>query len=112
MSTAAERQARAEANAIELAQLADIEDRRDVLEQASADALVDVNSAPVQRLYINIQRIAVADNPDPVMRAQAQAWLKMTTGLVEGAKAIVVTKQAREAAASAPEPILPDPEGG
>ena len=105
-STAAERQARANALKAEMAQMQAPPTNLELLEQACEDALADTTSAGVQRLLANITRITLDDNPDKRMQMWAKQWLSSTQNLVKGATSIVLAKHAR----ANPPPVPPLPE--
>ena len=100
MSTPEERQARANAIEQRLASTDTDNSLRDEIAQASIDSLTDMLDPAVLRLRSFIRRAALTDNPNPVMRRFASAWLQSTEGLVNEAK----KEAAAFAARQTPEP--------
>ena len=109
MSSAAERQARADQREAEYANAQPSEMRPlERVEQACEDAMADIRLAPVLRIRSAIREMALPDNPIPIMRSQADTWLKATDGLVREATKVLATKAARDAAPLPPPQTPPE----
>ena len=89
MSTAAERQQRADESDAAYAVRQQKAKDRAVLVQACADALTDIRSAPVLRVRAFIREVSDPDNPNELLRKAAEGWLKMTDLLLKEAGRIV-----------------------
>lgn len=97
MSTAQERNARADKANEEFERSQKDETTLPKIVQACEDALIDIQSPAVLRVRAFIRTVSLESNPDPIMMSWAKTWLKSTDALIEQAQKAVAQKRLRDA---------------